>query len=317
MKTCRAHPWSKFFWADWESDEGLRQCSLAAQGLWMRMLCICAKSDRHGYLLINGTHLDVPGLATAVSRPATEVAPLLDELDRWGVFSRNSKGQILSRRMVRDAKKSADGKKAKIEGIKNGMKKSPEISRKSEKLDMTERIENKDVSGLPSRVPIRGASTQKPEARSQKESSPAKVAVAARAGPVEKSELDQIEASCRQALGESAPADFVVGPMVLAVRKHSLSAVVLTLQSEVRRPRKKPIRTWALWAQIVDDSISGDRSQVVQPTALDLPDDRWRSIMSAWRGGDGHWAMAYGPRPGQSGCRVPEAILGEFSSVAA
>ena len=165
MKTCRAHPWSKFFWADWESDEGLRQCSLAAQGLWMRMLCICAKSDRHGYLLINGTHLDVPGLATAVSRPATEVAPLLDELDRWGVFSRNSKGQILSRRMVRDAKKSADGKKAKIEGIKNGMKKSPEISRKSEKLDMTERIENKDVSGLPSRVPIRGASTQKPEAR--------------------------------------------------------------------------------------------------------------------------------------------------------
>lgn len=97
--------WSKFFWSDWDSDEGLRQCSLAAQGLWMRMLCICAKGEPVGYLTIRGEPLDVTGIARAVGIPETEATPLLKEMDRWGVFSRDTKGRIYSRRIVRDEEK--------------------------------------------------------------------------------------------------------------------------------------------------------------------------------------------------------------------
>lgn len=152
----RELPWSKFFWADWESDGGLRQCSLAAQGLWMRMLCICARSDTRGYLTIAGVHLDVAALATAVSRPETEVGPLMEELERWGVFSRDRKGLIYSRRMVRDDKKSKDGRKFKKEAISKSQ----------------QGTDNKEEKCVPSRVSTRGASTQKPEARGQKDISP-------------------------------------------------------------------------------------------------------------------------------------------------
>lgn len=34
--------WAKFFWADWAGDNCLSLCTLAAQGLWMRLLCIAA-----------------------------------------------------------------------------------------------------------------------------------------------------------------------------------------------------------------------------------------------------------------------------------
>lgn len=39
----RALTWGKFFWGDWLGDHKLAQCSLAAQGAWMRILCMIAK----------------------------------------------------------------------------------------------------------------------------------------------------------------------------------------------------------------------------------------------------------------------------------
>ena len=46
--------YSRFFWADWLSDVGLRACSARTRGIWMDMLCIgrCARSA--GYVAING-----------------------------------------------------------------------------------------------------------------------------------------------------------------------------------------------------------------------------------------------------------------------
>lgn len=104
-------PWSKFFWSDWEADQGLRLCSLAAQGLWMRMLCVCAKGDPKGYLAINGQPLGSTDVARLCGITADEAESLMDELDRNGVFSRDRRGWVYSRRMIRDAKKSAAGKK--------------------------------------------------------------------------------------------------------------------------------------------------------------------------------------------------------------
>ena len=143
-----ADPWSKFFWSDWEADQGLRLCSLSAQGLWMRMLCVCARHEPKGYLAINGHPLAVDAIARLAGVAETEAENLLAELDRNGVFSRNRSGCIYSRRMVRDEKRSQEGRKHKKRGLSQGNENVEEIS-------------------LPSRGPTRGPSPQKPEARSQ------------------------------------------------------------------------------------------------------------------------------------------------------
>jgi hypothetical protein len=96
--------WSKFFWSDWSNDPALRICSLAAQGLWMRMLCIAAEADPTGYVTVNGRPLGVTDIARLAGVTETECESLLAELDRNGVFSRDRKGATYSRRMVRDAK---------------------------------------------------------------------------------------------------------------------------------------------------------------------------------------------------------------------
>lgn len=147
-------PWSKFFWSDWESDQGLRLCSLAAQGLWMRMLCVCAKHEPKGYLAINGHPLTVDAIARLAGVTETEAGNLIAELDRNGVFSRNRSGCIYSRRMVRDEKRSQEGRKHKKRGIAQAAEKTAEISPPSRGA---------------TRGATRGASPQKPEARSQKD----------------------------------------------------------------------------------------------------------------------------------------------------
>ncbi len=46
----KKRPWGKFYWNDWQGDPCLRVCGLAAQGLWMRMLCLAAEADPIGYV---------------------------------------------------------------------------------------------------------------------------------------------------------------------------------------------------------------------------------------------------------------------------
>jgi hypothetical protein len=147
-------PWSKFFWSDWESDQGLRLCSLAAQGLWMRMLCVCAKHEPKGYLAINGHPLTVDAIARLAGVTETEAGNLVAELDRNGVFSRNRSGCIYSRRMVRDEKRSQEGRKHKKQALAQANEKQRE-------------------NPPPSRGATRGPSPHMPEARSQKESASA------------------------------------------------------------------------------------------------------------------------------------------------
>lgn len=110
-------PWSQFFWNDWSGDVALQCCTLAAQGLWMRILCICAEADPYGYALIGGRPVTPDQLARMTGQPVDAITGLLDELDHNGVFSRDRNGAIYSRRMIRDAAKSA---KARTNGAKGG-----------------------------------------------------------------------------------------------------------------------------------------------------------------------------------------------------
>lgn len=103
--------WSKFFWSDWETDPALKLCSFAAQGLWMRMLCIASAHDPIGYVAVAGRPLDETAIARMTGGSESEVRDLLGELDRYGVFSRDRQGRIFSRRMVLDAKRAAIARK--------------------------------------------------------------------------------------------------------------------------------------------------------------------------------------------------------------
>lgn len=98
------------------ADDRLRLVSLAARGLWMDCLCLMHQSPARGYLLsAAGGPLAPPQLARAVGESVDTVAALLAELESAGVFSRDERGVIVCRRMVRDegfrAKCSDAGKK--------------------------------------------------------------------------------------------------------------------------------------------------------------------------------------------------------------
>src|SRR5438270_9915051 len=109
----------EFFWAKWEGDEALKQVGLAAQGLWMRMLCIMHKGEPYGHLTTaSGRPLDAKALANGVGKSVDEIEALLAELADWEVFSKTGAGVIFSRRLVRDRLESRDHRE---NGRKGGM----------------------------------------------------------------------------------------------------------------------------------------------------------------------------------------------------
>jgi hypothetical protein len=103
------HRWSKFWWQDYESDDALRLCSLAAQGLWMRMLCAMHRATPYGHLLVNGAIPNGRQMSIMLCATEREIAKLVPELEQAGVLSRNDAGAIYSRRMVRDKAMSEEG----------------------------------------------------------------------------------------------------------------------------------------------------------------------------------------------------------------
>ena len=74
------NPWTKWFWADYEADIGLRACSLAAQGLWVRMLSYMARSKKKGFLLDGEKQMESKTLAKLIGEPEPLVKALIEEL---------------------------------------------------------------------------------------------------------------------------------------------------------------------------------------------------------------------------------------------
>lgn len=103
--------WTKFYWSDWLSDQQLARCSLAAQGLWMRLLCIAAAGDPIGYVADGRVPYGLEDIARLAGVSKAEAEALVGELDRYGVTSRDRNGTLYSRRMVRDWKASQIARK--------------------------------------------------------------------------------------------------------------------------------------------------------------------------------------------------------------
>ena len=95
-------PWTRWFWQDYEADAGLRASSLAAQGLWMRMLSIMAKSKKKGCLLDGDQPMANKTIGRLVGEVTKTISLLMDELENHGVFSRLEDGTIINRKMYKE-----------------------------------------------------------------------------------------------------------------------------------------------------------------------------------------------------------------------
>lgn len=110
-------PWLKLYVGDWLQHPGLMLCPLAAQGLWMRMLCLMHQAEPYGHLRVVGKSLDASALARLVGVPLEEIVPLLEELEAAQLFVRSESGVIVSPRMLRD---DAKMRKASEDGRRGG-----------------------------------------------------------------------------------------------------------------------------------------------------------------------------------------------------
>lgn len=95
-------PAFQFYPADWRKDVALQSCSMAAQGLWINMLCLAHECEPYGHLTINNRAMTPAQLGRQVGLSHKEAELLVVELDDAGVLDRTSDGTIYSRRMVRD-----------------------------------------------------------------------------------------------------------------------------------------------------------------------------------------------------------------------
>lgn len=101
------NPWTKWYWSDWEADTGLQLCGLKAQGLWMKMLSIMARSKKKGYLLCGDKQMESKDLAKLTGETEGEINTLIGELFDHDVPSKSVDGIVYNRRMVREAELSA------------------------------------------------------------------------------------------------------------------------------------------------------------------------------------------------------------------
>lgn len=97
-------PAFQFYPGDWIRDS-ISGCSLAAQGLWLRMLIVMHDAERRGYLSMNGSPIHPGSIAQRCGCTPEQYETLLDELSRASVPRRTSDGIIFSKRMVEDEKR--------------------------------------------------------------------------------------------------------------------------------------------------------------------------------------------------------------------
>lgn len=92
-----------FFTGDWLKDPELRFCSIFARGLLVDLLCYMFEANEQGYLSKpDGTARSDLEIVDAISGGSREEKLAgLAELEQSGVFSRDSRGVLYSRRIAR------------------------------------------------------------------------------------------------------------------------------------------------------------------------------------------------------------------------
>jgi len=119
-------PAFQFYIDDWLSPADLNSCSLAAQGLWIKMLCYMFQSPQRGVLLLTKQEIMTNKTLTKLTGENEQtINKLIAELEMAGVFSRLDNQAIYCRRMLREWEISQ--KRSKAGSWKRGNKKETNI----------------------------------------------------------------------------------------------------------------------------------------------------------------------------------------------
>lgn len=95
-------PYIPWFPADWLRDADLARCSLAAQGAWIRMICLLHSSEEYGVFISGNEPWPIEDVAAAVGGDKDAALTCVSELLAKGVARKNNRGAIFCRRMVED-----------------------------------------------------------------------------------------------------------------------------------------------------------------------------------------------------------------------
>lgn len=145
----------------------------------------------------------------------------------------------------------------------------------------------------------------------------AQLPTAARGAPPEPppNDLDRVQAACCAALGDCAPVDLVIGPMAEMFSKFGEQRVIDTLRSESRRARKKPVKSWRLWAMIVCEALADADERAPMPLSgepperkieigfagVSMPEKNLLAAIERWRNNPASWMRnVWGPPPDES-----------------
>ena len=285
--------WTKFYWNDWLSDPGLRRSSLAARGLWIDLLCFMAQHDPIGFLAIRGEALSISDAARMTGISETDASTLMGELERNGVFSRDRNGRIYSRRMVRDAKRTSEGKKnGKLGG-------NPSIRNKEENSQGVNPGDNP------------GVNTHKPRANSQKPESSSAIPPAQ--PPPAREMFDEADAALRQIveLGSHPVAvDPVIAPILALMQQgYDLrTEIVPSIRRQLAR-RTKPVSRWAFFVPGIVEDRDSARTAPRPQAAAEVADIGWPKRMTFAREIRAWDTPKWGPAPNTPGCRVPPELI--------
>lgn len=280
----------KFYPRDWRGDQALRAVSLAARGLWIECLCIMHEAKPYGHLLLNGAPVDGDTLARMTGVPVDEVSALLAELRQAGVLSMTGKGVVFSRRMTKDHARAQKGRKAANK-------------RWSQASDGVEQSEG------PNRSSSSSPTTQKPEARSQKDIEP----IAQRTEPLRAPDLVDRLFEAAGIRGNPSPAMAFPGPIFTLIDAgYDVDRDIL---DGLRSKPNPNARSWTYFVPQLEEyrkrrlGMAERKAPDPADKLASWPVDRWQLVLDQFRA-SGEWQrQTYGPRPGEPGCRVPPELL--------
>ena len=302
-------PSSKFYWNDHASDPALQLCSLAAQGLWMRLLCLAAKAQPYGYVLVSGRSPSLDDLAQLIGRPVPELSPLMEELSEKGVFSRDGKDRIYSRRMLRDSKKSDLARKNGKTGGNPSLCKTKDIQA-SDKGEVKAWVKAPLNQGFSTLLPPLDPPLLPPAPPSSPPIIPPTPP-----GTPDLGELGQMVEAVWEASGVDPGPKRVSGYLddfrrgrewieagYTAAEVEAAAKVVLTGKT-VRDP-------WSYLAKVLPDAVASVRAEAARGLAMGAGGDGqpWDQRIAGFVNSR-FWMDRWGPEPGRMGCKVPGDVL--------
>ncbi|MEJ0094534.1 MAG: hypothetical protein WDN46_14195 [Methylocella sp.] len=209
---------------------------------------------------------------------------MLLELERNGVFSRDRKGVIYSRRIVRDEKKSSLARKNGKNGGNPSLSKQKEIPA-SDKGEVKDRL-----------------NTHKPEAISH---IPEAASAAGALVDFKKSIMDAF----RQAGSQKFPNTHRAEIWISQGCKPEICIAVIR-ECLARNPSISSLTYFD--GAIREAHEKAPAMQTAAPGPKEISDADWRLWMQRYKSGDGPWPASLGPRPRMGGCLVPAHVLAEF-----